>query len=172
MGQFIDEGSDGEVLLDMADRTQPADPRMGLGTANFQLQIGHVVGQIGMSHFGFKARRPVGSLGKRGTDARVGHALQPRHRTPVLAHRRFTVNRRNGVIIVVLQIVFAGPKHMDGPFQLARQQGRLDTIIGLALAPKPEPSRVTSTSTRSLGIRRAGPTDCCTACGFCVAART
>ncbi|MBB76226.1 MAG: hypothetical protein CMJ75_17095 [Planctomycetaceae bacterium] len=51
--QLVDEGSDREVLLDVADRSQPTGADVRPRPSHLQTQVGNVIGQVGMLHFRF-----------------------------------------------------------------------------------------------------------------------
>src|SRR6266404_5421018 len=62
--------------------------------------------------------------------------LQPRGRFSVRAQSCLHIHRSDGVVVVELDVVLAGPDHFHWPAHFFGQHRSLSNVIGLRLAPE------------------------------------
>ena len=129
-GKLVGERTDGESVRDIEHRAVPADTDMVCGRAVLAPHIRNVVGHVGEALLQFTGA-PVCRIGlKRRLDRREHGPVQPRRRAALGIERRFEVLGADRVIVVVLDIVGAGPGDLDRRAELLRQQCRLRDVIG------------------------------------------
>ena len=134
--QLVDKRADGEGMRDVVDRAIPADPHMVGRSAVLAAHIGNVVGQVddALAQLAAAAVNGIGLECR--LDRREDGAMQPRIGAAVLVERRFEVLRADRVVVVVLNVVLAGPGHLDRCADHSRQQGGFGDVVRLRLAAK------------------------------------
>jgi len=130
-GELVGKRADGEGVRDIVDRAVPANPHMICRGSILAAHIGNVVGHIdnALAQLAAAAVNDIGLECR--LDRREDGAMQPRIGTAVLVERRFEMLRADRVIIVVLDVVFAGPRYFDGAADHARQHSGFGDIVRL-----------------------------------------
>ena len=130
-GELVDEGADGKGVRDVVDRAVPADPHMVCHGAVLGAHIGNVVGHVDHTLAQLAAAAVNDIRLECRLDCGEHGAMQPRIGTAVLVECGFEVLRADRVVIVVLDVILAGPGYFDRAADHARQQGGFGDIVRL-----------------------------------------
>ena len=136
-GQLGHERLDRERMGNVRDRPEPADPRVGDRLRVLDANVGNRERHVDDAHAELE-RRLVLCLDVEGRDDRGRHgAMQPRDRLALRVDAGLEMLDRHRVVIGVVQIVVARPRHLDGlAVDGLRQHRRLDAEVRLGLAPE------------------------------------
>jgi hypothetical protein len=100
--------------------------------------VGNREGDVDDAHAELPVRFLLGGGIERRHDRRRHASMQPCDRLALRVDAGFEVLDRHGMEVVVVQIVVARPDDLDGlAIHRFRQDGRLDSVIGLGLAAEP-----------------------------------
>ena len=137
MGELGHEGLDGESVRDVGHRPKPADAHMRGRFRILDADVGDREGRVDEPHAELE-RQLVLRIGREHrADGRGGAAMQPRHRLAGSVEPRFEALDRDRVVVAVMQVVLAGPGHLDRrPVHRLRAEARLDHEIGLRFPPE------------------------------------
>ena len=133
-----DERLRGERMLDVVHRPQPADPRVRGRLRVLDAHVRNLVRQPGEAQSELERREGLRVGGEDRDDRRLRRPVQPRDHLAVGIEPGFQVLRRHRMEVVVVQVVLAGPRHLDRrAAHLLRCQRGLDDEVGLRLAAEP-----------------------------------
>ncbi len=119
MGEFVRERAHREGVGDVVDRSIPTDPDMVGGRPVLAAHVRNRVGHVGDALLELAAAA-IGHVGLEGCLDRGKHrAMKPCGRPPVRCDSSFEMLGADRVIIVMLDLVLAGPCHLDGRAELA-----------------------------------------------------
>mmetsp|Transcript_15247 Transcript_15247/g.42032 ORF Transcript_15247/g.42032 Transcript_15247/m.42032 type:complete len:605 (-) Transcript_15247:1321-3135(-) len=137
MRQLGHEGLGRERMLDVVDRAQPADAGMGFGGRVLDADVGDGVGQVDQAQAQLEPGELLRVGREDGQDGRLRRTLQPGGDLALRVQPRLQMLGGDGVEVVVVQVVVAGPGQLDRlALQLLGDQRRLDGEVGLGLAPE------------------------------------
>ncbi len=134
VGQLVSERADGESVVDVRHRAQPADADVRCDGGVLQAQVGHVEGQVGEAQPQLPVRRVLRLSVEGGRDRGKDGAVSPGDRGARGVEAGLEVLGAHGVVEAVLDLVFPRPGHLDRLPDLLREQRGLEDEVGLRLA--------------------------------------